>query len=61
MNRVNQIAAHLTSSPKGLAALQEKHLDDVVITLAVRSPLTKARKGGFKHTRCAANLPLVFF
>jgi hypothetical protein len=28
----------------------QKHPDDVVITLAIRTPLTKARKGGFKDT-----------
>jgi acetyl-CoA acyltransferase 1 len=27
-----------------------KNADDIVITLAVRTPLTKARKGGFKDT-----------
>jgi len=35
----------------GLAALQSQTPDDVVITLAIRSPLCKARKGGFKDTR----------
>jgi len=29
---------------------QEQHPDDVVITLAVRTPLCKAKKGGFKDT-----------
>jgi acetyl-CoA acyltransferase 1 len=28
----------------------QKHPDDVVITLAIRTPLTKGRKGGFKDT-----------
>ena len=27
-----------------------KNADDVVITLAIRTPLTKAKKGGFKDT-----------
>ncbi len=27
-----------------------KNADDIVITLAVRTPLTKAAKGGFKDT-----------
>ncbi len=27
-----------------------KNADDIVITLAVRTPLTKARKGGFRDT-----------
>ena len=34
-----------------LAALLNQNPDDVVITLAIRSPLCKARKGGFKDTR----------
>jgi len=34
----------------GLAALLDQNPDDVVITLAIRSPLCKARKGGFKDT-----------
>ena len=38
------IAGGLTSNS------QSKNADDVVITLAVRTPLTKARKGGFKDT-----------
>lgn len=29
---------------------QSKNADDIVITLALRTPLTKARKGGFKDT-----------
>lgn len=28
----------------------QKNPDDVVITLAIRTPLTRARKGGFKDT-----------
>ncbi|KAJ7932563.1 Thiolase, N-terminal domain-containing protein [Mycena leptocephala] len=50
MERVKQIAAHFTSS-KGLAALERKSPDDVVITFAMRSPLTKAKRGGFKDAR----------
>ena len=40
-----------SSTGTGLAALQSRSPDDVVITLAIRSPLCKARKGGFKDTR----------
>lgn len=29
---------------------QTKNPDDVVITLAIRTPLTKGKKGGFKDT-----------
>jgi len=55
MERIRQLTSHLAGSSKGLAALEEKRPDDVVITLAVRSPLTKAKKGALKDTR------LVFF
>lgn len=52
MNRVQQLVSHLTpGSSKGVPALEKKSPDDVVITLAVRSPLCKARKGAFKDTR----------
>lgn len=52
MNRVQQLVSHLTpGSSKGVPALEKKSPDDVVITLAVRSPMCKARKGGFKDTR----------
>ncbi|OCH94702.1 thiolase [Obba rivulosa] len=52
MERVRQLASHLTSaSSKDAAALQRKSPDDVVITMAVRSPLCKAKKGGLKDTR----------
>jgi len=45
------VAEGLSSTGTGLAALQSQNPDDVVITLAIRSPLCKARKGGFKDTR----------
>ncbi|PPQ64499.1 hypothetical protein CVT26_002038 [Gymnopilus dilepis] len=51
MERVKQLAAHFTGSSSGLSSLQSKHPDDVVITLAIRSPLCKAKKGGFKDAR----------
>lgn len=34
-----------------MAALERKSPDDVCITMAIRSPLCKARKGGFKDAR----------
>jgi hypothetical protein len=34
-----------------LDALLHKNPDDVVITMAIRSPLCKAKKGGFKDMR----------
>jgi len=53
MQRIKQISSHLAGSApgKGLAALEQKRADDVVITLAIRSPLCKAKKGGFKDAR----------
>jgi len=51
MERVKQLSAHLTGSTKGLYGLQRQSPEDVVITMAIRSPLCKAKKGGFKDTR----------
>jgi hypothetical protein len=34
-----------------LDALLHKNPDDVVITMAIRSPLCKAKKGGFRDMR----------
>jgi len=39
------------AASSNLTALQRKNLDDVVITMAIRSPLCKAKKGGFKDMR----------
>ncbi|KAL5519206.1 hypothetical protein ACEPAH_889 [Sanghuangporus vaninii] len=50
MERVRSLASHVMGQ-SGRAALERKSPDDVVIILAVRSPLCKARKGGFKDTR----------
>ncbi|KAG8762611.1 hypothetical protein FRC11_008509 [Ceratobasidium sp. 423] len=51
MDRIRQITSHFSSASTGLPALSKKNPDDVVITMAVRSALTKAKKGGFKDTR----------
>ncbi|KAF9466250.1 Thiolase, N-terminal domain-containing protein [Collybia nuda] len=51
MERVKQLAAHLSGSATGVAALERKSPDDVVITMAIRSPLCKAKKGGFRDAR----------
>jgi len=48
--RLSSILSHITPQKSGLAAITTKNPDDVVITLAVRTPLTKAKKGGFKDT-----------
>lgn len=54
MDRVKQLAAHLVGPPTGLTALEQKRPNDVVITMAIRSPLCKAKKGGFKDARSVA-------
>lgn len=52
MERVKQLVSHMSpGSSKGVAALERKSPDDVVITLAIRSPLCKAKGGGFMYTR----------
>ncbi|KAF8323264.1 3-ketoacyl-CoA thiolase [Clavulina sp. PMI_390] len=51
MERIKQLASHLTSPTSGVAALEVKRPDDVVITMAVRSPLGRQKKGAFKDTQ----------
>ncbi|KLO20766.1 thiolase [Schizopora paradoxa] len=51
MERVKALASHLSGTKSGLAALEKKSPDDVVITLAVRSPMCKSKKGGFKDMK----------
>ena len=48
--RLQQFLSHLKPGSSGVAGLSQKNPDDVVITLAVRTPLTKAHKGGLKDT-----------
>lgn len=52
--RVSQLTSHLRSSetdlPPNRNAILEKHPDDVVVTCALRTALTKGGKGGFKDT-----------
>lgn len=56
-SRLQSVVNHLTggssstsTTSSGLAKLQVKHADDVVITSALRMPLCKAGKGGYKDT-----------
>ncbi|KAJ5301657.1 hypothetical protein PENANT_c002G05624 [Penicillium antarcticum] len=50
-DRLSSLLSHLKpGAASGLSAITQKNPDDVVITLALRTPLTKARKGGFKDT-----------
>ncbi|KAI9051716.1 hypothetical protein LZ554_004756 [Drepanopeziza brunnea f. sp. 'monogermtubi'] len=48
--RLSSILKHLTPGTSGLSSITSKNADDVVITLAVRTPLAKGFKGGFKDT-----------
>ncbi|KAK5443405.1 hypothetical protein LTS15_010750 [Exophiala xenobiotica] len=53
--RLQNISGHIHSSATttqspGLKKILEKNPDDIVITCATRTPLTKARKGGLKDT-----------
>ncbi|KAG0647556.1 Peroxisomal 3-oxoacyl-thiolase [Hyphodiscus hymeniophilus] len=50
--RLDSVLGHVKvpQRPAGTAKLLQKNPDDIVITLAVRTPLTKARKGGLKDT-----------
>lgn len=47
--RITSLVKHLNPG-SALNQIQSQNPDDVVITLAVRTPLTKAKKGGFKDT-----------
>jgi len=49
--RLSSILKHITPGSSGLSTITSKHADDVVITLAIRTPLTKAFKGGMKDTQ----------
>jgi len=48
--RLRSFAQQILPGKSGINAITQKHPDDVVITLAIRTPLTKGRKGGFKDT-----------
>jgi acetyl-CoA acyltransferase 1 len=49
VERLGSILKHLSpGSP--LSTITAKNADDIVITLAIRTPLCKARKGGFKDS-----------
>ncbi|KAJ5388050.1 hypothetical protein N7509_010591 [Penicillium cosmopolitanum] len=57
--RLNQVSSHF-SGKKGAAGITEKHPDDIVVTCALRTALTKGGKGGFKDTAAADLLAGVF-
>src|SRR6266498_1758540 len=48
--RVQQIVSHLTGENTAVSRVGRKTPDDVVIVTAVRTPMTKSKKGGFKDT-----------
>jgi acetyl-CoA acetyltransferase family protein len=48
--RLSSIISHLTPAKGGVSAITQKNPDDVVITLAIRTPLAKGKKGSFKDT-----------
>lgn len=60
MNSAKSFFSQLTGANSGRAAIERTSPDDVVITLAVRSPFCKARKGGFKDTRSDELLTAMF-
>ncbi|KAJ4316233.1 hypothetical protein N0V84_007942 [Fusarium piperis] len=49
VERIGSIIKHLAPG-SSINTIQSKNPDDIVITLAIRTPLTKAKKGGFKDT-----------
>ncbi|KAG8835390.1 hypothetical protein FRC20_007290, partial [Serendipita sp. 405] len=51
MERIKQLASQFTGAHSARARLEAQSPDDVVITMAIRSPMCKAKKGGFKDTR----------
>ncbi|KAK4987018.1 hypothetical protein LTR66_007320 [Elasticomyces elasticus] len=48
--RLSSILSHITPGKSPLESITRQSPDDVVITLAIRTPLTKATKGGLKDT-----------
>lgn len=57
-DRLTGLISHLT--PQGKGALTAQNPDDVVICAAVRTPITRAKKGGFKDT-CPEDLLVAVF
>ncbi|CAK4033852.1 beta ketoadipyl thiolase [Lecanosticta acicola] len=48
--RLSNIVSQLTPGQKPVDKITQKNPDDIVITLATRTPLAKGRKGGLKDT-----------
>jgi hypothetical protein len=49
-SRLQQVSGHLTGSNTSANKIGVKSPEDVVIVSALRSAITRARKGGFKDT-----------
>ncbi|KAI4761515.1 beta ketoadipyl CoA thiolase [Aureobasidium sp. EXF-3400] len=49
--RLSSVLRHITPGKSPIDTITSKNPDDIVITLAIRTPLTKAKKGGFKDTQ----------
>ncbi|RMZ79963.1 hypothetical protein DV738_g3088, partial [Chaetothyriales sp. CBS 135597] len=49
-SRLGSVLNQLNTPKTGVAAITSKNPDDIVITLALRTPLAKGHKGGFKDT-----------
>jgi acetyl-CoA acyltransferase 1 len=49
--RLTQVSSHLSGSKS--SNITEKHPDDIVVTAALRTAITKGGKGGFKDTQAA--------
>ncbi|KAH8697645.1 3-ketoacyl-CoA thiolase peroxisomal A precursor [Talaromyces proteolyticus] len=49
--RLTQVSSHLSGSRS--SSITDKHPDDIVVTAALRTPITKGGKGGFKDTAAA--------
>ncbi|RIB18672.1 thiolase [Gigaspora rosea] len=59
--RVQQIVGHFTLSHNpAVARVGQKSPEDVVVVVAVRTPMTKSKKGGFKDTLPEELLAAVF-
>ncbi|EFE40221.1 3-ketoacyl-CoA thiolase (POT1), putative [Trichophyton verrucosum HKI 0517] len=51
--RLAQISKQVTPGKSGSSAILEKNPDDIVVTCALRTAITKGGKGGFKDTAAA--------
>lgn len=57
--RLNQVSSHFGPGGKK-GSITDKHPDDIVVTCALRTALTKGGKGGFKDTPASDMLAGVF-